>query len=160
MKTLLLQIIDNDTTYNKSATRYLYRTQPELWQKILNATDFLPPVAKPKQRIWHVINDAWAVPKCPIEGVDLKGEMSRFQIFLKVPYPNIADPFIKAKLDESQLWYNYKTFIQIMQGIGRSIRSETDWAVTYMIDASFFDFYAKNKAMFTECFNKRVKILK
>ena len=95
-----------------------------------------------------------------IEGLDLKGEMSRFQIFLKVPYPNIADPFIKAKLDESQLWYNYKTFIQIMQGIGRSIRSETDWAVTYMIDASFFDFYAKNKAMFTECFNNRVKILK
>lgn len=91
---MLLQIIDNDTTYNKSATRYLYRTHPELWQKILNATDFLPPVAKPKQRIWHVINDVWAVPKCPIEGVDLKWWDNR--------YLTTSSPSAKIKLQHQR----------------------------------------------------------
>lgn len=78
MKTILLEIINNDTTHNKSATRYLYRTNPELWQQILNATEFLPSAAKPKQRIWHVINDVWAIPRCPIEGIELKWWENRY----------------------------------------------------------------------------------
>jgi hypothetical protein len=26
----------------------------------------------PKQRVWHILNDVWEIPKCPIEGVDLR----------------------------------------------------------------------------------------
>lgn len=36
----LIDIIKNDTGYNKGATGYLYKNQPELWQEILDATDF------------------------------------------------------------------------------------------------------------------------
>ena len=42
MKDILLQIINDDATYNKSATRYLYRSHPNLWEQILEATKFLP----------------------------------------------------------------------------------------------------------------------
>jgi hypothetical protein len=66
MKDILLNIIQTDTSYNKSATRYLYKTYPEYWQQILEKTSFLPDTAKPKQRVWHIINDTYEIPKCPI----------------------------------------------------------------------------------------------
>jgi Rad3-related DNA helicase len=72
-----------------------------------------------------------------LEGLDLKDDMSRFQIFFKVPYSSLADPLVKAKLAKSQSWYNYDVTIKILQGIGRSIRSEDDWARTYLMDANF-----------------------
>ena len=34
-----------------------------------------------------------------LEGLDLKDDTSRFQIFFKVPYPNLNEPLIKAKLN-------------------------------------------------------------
>lgn len=91
-----------------------------------------------------------------LEGLDFMDDQSRFQIFLKVPYPSLADPFIKAKLNESQEWYNYKTAIAILQGTGRSVRSREDWAKTYFLDACFWDFYQRNKNMFPLWFVERV----
>ena len=78
MKNILLDIITNDTSYNKSATRYLYKTHSDLWQKILYKTTFLPPDAKPKQRIWHVLNEVWEIPKCPITGQEVKWWENRY----------------------------------------------------------------------------------
>lgn len=72
MKTILLTIISNDTSYNKSATRYLYKTHPRLWNQIVEKTNFLPYDSMPKQRVWHILNDVWEIPKCPIEGVNLR----------------------------------------------------------------------------------------
>jgi hypothetical protein len=72
MKTILLNIISSDISYNKSATRYLYKTNPALWDQIVEKTNFLPYDSMPKQRVWHILNDVWEIPKCPIEGVDLR----------------------------------------------------------------------------------------
>lgn len=68
MKNILLDIISCDTSYNKSATRYLYKTHPELWSRIVEKTNFLPDDSMPKQRVWHILNDIWEIPKCPITG--------------------------------------------------------------------------------------------
>lgn len=78
MKQKLIDIIKNDTSYNKSATRYLYKNEPELWQEILDATDFLPEGAKPKQRIWHILNDTYKRPVCPITGEYVKWWENRY----------------------------------------------------------------------------------
>lgn len=72
MKNILLEIISNDKTYNKSATRYLYKTHPELWKQVTEQTNFLPKDALPKQRVWHILNDVWEIPRCPVENVELK----------------------------------------------------------------------------------------
>jgi hypothetical protein len=72
MKHTLLSIIQSDSSYNKSSTRYLYRTHPALWVDILQITSFLPVDAKPKQRVWHIINEVWEIPKCPVTGDLLK----------------------------------------------------------------------------------------
>lgn len=78
MKNTLQQILNNDISYNKSASRYLYKTHPDLWEQIIKATCFLPETALPKQRIWHVINDIWSVPVCPITGQKVKWWENRY----------------------------------------------------------------------------------
>lgn len=66
MKHILLEILNNDTTYNKSATKFLKKTHPDMWADILELTSFLPDDAKPKQRVWHIVKDCYIRPKCPI----------------------------------------------------------------------------------------------
>jgi hypothetical protein len=72
MKDMLQEIINNDTSYNKSATRYLYKTHPEIWQYVLEKTSFLPESALAKQRVWHVLNEVYEQPLCPIEKIPVK----------------------------------------------------------------------------------------
>jgi len=70
------------------------------------------------------------------EGVDLKDDMSRFQIIAKVPYPNYAESRTQAKMRMFPRWYSARTLTKLLQGLGRSVRSETDWARTYILDAA------------------------
>lgn len=70
-------------------------------------------------------------------GIDLKDDLSRFQIILKVPFPNLKSTKIKKRLETKGDWYNWKTLIEIMQAYGRSIRNDEDWAETYILDACF-----------------------
>lgn len=72
MKEILFSVIQNDTSYNKSATRYLYKSHPELWKNIVDKTTFLPDDAPPKQRVWHILNNIFKIPVCPITGDELK----------------------------------------------------------------------------------------
>lgn len=92
-----------------------------------------------------------------LEGLDLKDDVSRFQVFFKVPYPSLGDPLVKAKLQSGGNWYDWKTSNHIMQGVGRSIRSKDDWAVTYIIDASFGQLL--HKGMFPPSFTDRIKTI-
>ena len=70
------------------------------------------------------------------EGVDLKDDLSRFQIIAKVPYPNYADSHTRAKMKMFPRWYTARTLTKLLQGLGRSVRSEDDWAHTYILDAA------------------------
>ncbi len=72
-----------------------------------------------------------------INGIDLKDELSRFQIILKVPFPNLRSTKIKKRLETNPDWYNWKALIDIMQAYGRSIRNDDDWAETYILDECF-----------------------
>ncbi len=69
-------------------------------------------------------------------GADLSGERSRFQIILKVPYLSMADIRISHK---THLWYKYQALVKFLQGCGRSVRHETDYSVTYVIDSGIAD---------------------
>lgn len=79
------------------------------------------------------------------EGVDLKDDLSRFQIITKVPYASMGDKLIKARMDRpgGGEWYTTKAMTKLIQSYGRSIRSETDTAVTYILDAGFDRAYSK-----------------
>ncbi|GAI61214.1 unnamed protein product [marine sediment metagenome] len=79
------------------------------------------------------------------DGVDLKDDMCRFQILLKVPYPNIKDARVNYLLNvkKDRDWYNNETAKDIIQTYGRAVRSPTDYAKFYIIDGSFRTFPKK-----------------
>ena len=69
-------------------------------------------------------------------GVDLKDYLSRFQIIVKVPYPDLTDRKISAMKERDPKWYNWNTILRLVQAYGRSIRSKDDFANTYILDSS------------------------
>lgn len=93
-----------------------------------------------------------------LEGLNMIDDHSRFQIFLKVPYPHLGDKYVAAKLEYSQKWYNWKTSISILQGVGRSIRTPEDWAITYMLDGCFADLMKSAGDQFPPEFKARLRI--
>lgn len=82
------------------------------------------------------------------EGVDLKGDMSRWQIVLKVPYPSLGSEQVKLRKDEDPEWYNWRTAVKLIQSFGRSVRSEDDHASTYILDGGFEDFYNRTQSKY------------
>lgn len=86
------------------------------------------------------------------EGVDLKDDLSRFQIIAKVPYPNLSEKRTKVKMQKFPLWYKSQTLTKLLQGFGRSIRSEDDWAVTYVLDSAANDLLLQSKSMIPKAY--------
>jgi Helicase C-terminal domain len=74
------------------------------------------------------------------EGLDLHDDLSRFQVVVKVPYPNFTDPYIAARKRLDRDWYLWQTAMRLIQATGRSVRSQEDFAETYIVDQDFEDF--------------------
>lgn len=92
------------------------------------------------------------------EGLDLSDDLSRFQIICKVPFPNFyEDKQLAARKDVDSLYYDWLTALKLVQSVGRSIRSATDWAHTYVIDEAFKWWYRDNQNMLPIWFKEAVK---
>jgi len=70
------------------------------------------------------------------QGVDLKDDLSRFQIIAKAPYPNYTEKWVEAKMERYPSWYAAQAVTKILQGLGRSVRGRQDRAVTYVLDSA------------------------
>jgi len=91
------------------------------------------------------------------EGVDLKGDLSQFQILCKVPYPYLGDPIVKKRMNKRTTWYPLQTAKTIVQSVGRSVRSKDDQAVTYILDQDWQRFFNNNKQFFPKDFIQCLK---
>jgi Rad3-related DNA helicase len=90
-------------------------------------------------------------------GLDLKDDLSRFQIITKVPYPNKSDRWTDAKRKLDEEWYYWQTALRLIQGYGRSIRSKEDWAKTYVLDSAFGYFVRKNRNVLPDWFTQAIQ---
>ncbi len=86
------------------------------------------------------------------QGVDLKDDMSRFQVIVKVPYPDLSERRTAVKLRRDAGWYDWQTALRLVQTYGRSVRSETDHAVTYVLDSNFTRFVGAHRGLFPAYF--------
>ena len=93
-------------------------------------------------------------------GVDLPGDNCRFIIILKVPYPSLADKLVNERNKLYPLWYNSHTSNEIIQGIGRGVRYDGDWCVTYILDACFQYLYYSTKNQYPVELQNRIKTIK
>jgi len=89
----------------------------------------------------HGSNDASVLISPSLyQGIDLKNDFSRFQIIIKVPYPDLSQKRIREKLQKDREWYDWQTALRLVQTYGRSVRTQDDFAVTYILDSNFSRF--------------------
>lgn len=91
-----------------------------------------------------------------MEGVDLPDDDCRFIIIMKVPYPNMGDKLVSAKMKLFPTWYNSKTSNMIIQGIGRGVRNPKDWCKTYILDGCFYSLYTNTKEQYAQELQERI----
>jgi ATP-dependent DNA helicase DinG len=78
------------------------------------------------------------------EGIDLPGDLSRYQIIVKAPFGSLGDKRMEHILNVYPDIYSLTTLMKVTQGAGRSVRSYHDYAVTYMLDTAIQRLWSKN----------------
>lgn len=98
--------------------------------------------------------DAVLVSPSMERGVDFAGDRARFAVVLKVPYPNLADPWVAARLRSpgGQEWYAHETVRALVQACGRVCRGPDDYGVTYILDGAFGRLLARHRRLFPDWF--------
>lgn len=91
------------------------------------------------------------------EGVDLKEDISRFQIVCKIPYPYLGDKLCRKRMNKWPWWYTMQTAKTMLQSVGRSVRSMEDHAVTYILDEDWEIFFRRNRHLFPQTFIESLK---
>jgi len=91
------------------------------------------------------------------EGVDLRGDLSRFQVVCKVPYPYYGDPLVRKRMNKWEWWYPLQTAKTLIQATGRSIRDAEDYAVTYVLDSDWTSFFRRSSRFFPADFKNRLQ---
>lgn len=91
------------------------------------------------------------------EGLDLKDDLGRFALILKVPYPSKGDPQIAARMELSQSYYTWRTATKLCQSYGRIHRHDTDYGVTYVLDADFQRFVQNSEEMLPDWFIEAIQ---
>jgi len=95
-----------------------------------------------------------------MSGIDLKDDLARFQILLKIPYPNISSNKIKARQKTNPDWYTWKTVVDTLQAYGRAVRSDTDYADMFILDSNFSDLLKYNSHIIPNYMLNAIKQLK
>jgi len=94
-----------------------------------------------------------------MEGLSLDNDLCRFQIIMKVPYSSLSDNFVKEKMNMCDGWYMRRAATSIVQGVGRGVRNENDWCVTFILDGCFTNLVNSCYSTFPSDFIERIKYL-
>ena len=100
---------------------------------------------------WLASPDGILIAPSMDRGIDLPGDSCRMQIICKVPFGSLKDKQISARKWSrgGAIWYNVQAIRKIVQMCGRAVRSEDDWAVTYILDGQFgSNLWASSKRLF------------
>ena len=92
------------------------------------------------------------------EGLDLAGDLARWQVICKLPYPSLGDPQVAARSKVDQGWYDWRTSLTLVQAYGRAVRSEDDHAVTYLLDADAGKFLDRQRRRLPAWFLDAVRV--
>ena len=110
---------------------------------------------------YHIQSDSPTILVSPSmqQGIDLYDELSRFQIIMKIPYPNLMSKKNKKRMEDNKFWYTWKTINLIVQSYGRSIRNIDDFAETYILDQCFTNLLDFNRKHIPNYFLEAIQFL-
>jgi Rad3-related DNA helicase len=95
-----------------------------------------------------------------MEGISLDDDLARFQILLKINYPNISSNKIKARQKLKPEWYSWMACVNTIQSTGRGVRNDNDFCDTFILDSNFSDLLKYNSHMIPKYFTDAIKTLK
>lgn len=84
------------------------------------------------------------------EGLDLFDESSRFQILTSLPFGALGDAQVKRRQELDPEGYDLDMLIRLIQSLGRSIRSSSDYATSYILPSQFAYYIKKFDALFQQ----------
>lgn len=90
-------------------------------------------------------------------GVDLKGDLGKFQLIMKAPFSPMGDNRIKRKMKEDPQWYTNMMLSTLVQACGRCNRTASDESVTYILDATAWNTIMRNLKRLPDYFRKRLE---
>jgi len=104
--------------------------------------------------------DAVLVSPSAERGISLDGEKCKFIIFAKMPYLNLGDKVVSARLygsgDIGKLWFKADAMIKVEQGCGRGMRGKDDQVVSYLLDYQIEKVYEKSPLLWSEAFRNSI----
>lgn len=91
------------------------------------------------------------------EALDLEGELCRWQVLTKAPYPNTRDSRVAHRLEAGQWGWYYRTALRtVIQAAGRVVRAPDDHGATYLADTSLVELFDRARADMPDWFAAQV----
>jgi Rad3-related DNA helicase len=91
------------------------------------------------------------------EALDLEGDLARWQLLCKAPYPNTRDSRVARRLEEGQWgWYYRAALRTVIQACGRVVRAPDDYGATYLADSSLLDLFERARTDMPDWFAAQV----
>lgn len=94
-------------------------------------------------------------------GIDLRDDDCRVVIVAKVPFPNLGDDVVSARLHTrgGQEWYSVQTVRSLVQMTGRAVRSKDDHATMWILDQQFVkNVLKKNKFLLPKWWREALRM--
>ncbi len=91
------------------------------------------------------------------EALDLEGDLCRWQLLCKAPYPNTRDSRVARRLEDDQwAWYYRAALRTVIQACGRVVRAPDDHGATYLGDSSLLDLFERARTDMPDWFAAQV----
>lgn len=90
------------------------------------------------------------------EGIDLPGDLGKWQVIGKVPWQSLGNPAIRHKSESEPGWYEWETLRTVIQACGRICRTPEDRGVTYIVDSTFSRLFATTESIRPEWFTDAI----
>ena len=92
------------------------------------------------------------------EALDLDGDLCRWQLLCKAPYPNTNDSRVARRLEDGQWGWYYRTALRtVIQACGRVVRAPDDYGATYLADSSLLDLFDRARGDMPPWFETQVE---
>jgi Rad3-related DNA helicase len=91
-----------------------------------------------------------------VYGIDLKDDLARFQIIVKLPFLPLSSKRIKKLFELDKDWYENKMLNAVVQAAGRATRNKDDYSSTYILDGNFINTVKRAKPKLPKYFIERI----
>ena len=94
------------------------------------------------------------------EALDLEGDLCRWQLLCKAPYPNTNDSRVAQRLEDGQWAWYYRTALRtVIQACGRVVRAPDDHGATYLGDSSLLELFDRARTDMPDWFLAQVEAM-